>query len=172
MHRRRGFWDRKQTAHVLSWDLRRLSWHRYTHGYNTSLSVLAQTQTIDAYWNVSDSARQPQTFPRLSAAISGGGRVTKSRRLYPGYHLSTPEKPDLYSVPCTVPDTDSSSAVRFNTCVPGANLPAKVKMKEDTVQVQTEYSTYCGNTGLFPERTKEIADQERSFQNKPECKHQ
>lgn len=113
-----------------------------------------------------------KTFPRLSAAISGGGRVTKSRRLYPGYHLSTPEKPDLYSVPSTVPDTDSSSAVRFNTCVPGANLPAKVKMKEDTVQVQTEYSTYCGNTGLFPERTKEIADQERSFQNKPECKHQ
>lgn len=77
-----------------------------------------------------------------------------------------------YTVPSTVPDTDSSSAVRFNTCVPGANLPAKVKMKEDTVQVQTEYSTYCGNTGLFPERTKEIADQERSFQNKPECKRQ
>lgn len=98
--------------------------------------------------------------------------MTKSRRLYPGYHLSTPEKPDLYSVPSTVPDTDSSSAVRFNTCVPGANLPAEVKMKGDTVQVQIEYSTYCGNTGLFPEWTKEIADQERSFQNNPECKHQ
>lgn len=52
-------------------------------------------------------------------------------------YLSTPEKPDIHSVPCTVPSTDSLSAVKFNKFRPSSNLPAKVRMKGDTVQVQT-----------------------------------
>lgn len=80
--------------------------------------VCIHEQTIDTYGDVSDCARWSQTFPRLGTVISGVGRVTKRRRLYTGTHLSAPEKPDLYPVPRTVPSTDNSSAVRFNTRIP------------------------------------------------------
>lgn len=132
------------TAHVL---LLRMKEDKLTRVYTQIQRMSSYSeQTIDTYWDASDCAHWPQTFPRLSTVESGVGRVTKRRRLYTGTHLSAPEKPDPHSVPRTVPNTDSSSAVRFNTRIPSANLPAKVRMKEDTVQVQTEYSTYCGNT--------------------------
>lgn len=71
-------------------------------------------------------------FPHLSTALSEPGWLTKHWRLYTGPICQHRKKPDLYSVSCTVPSSDSLSAVIVNTCILGACFPTKVRVKENT----------------------------------------
>lgn len=158
------WWERKLTTQHVLWrrSKGRADWHRYS--LHTNIDIHGQTLTR---LTLIGTCPTPTvlTDPKLFH-VSGQQYLEWAGRQSASVYILAPicqhRKNLTYTlfVPHTVPSTDGSSAVRFNTRLPGGSLPAKVRMKEDTGQVQTENSAYYRNACFLSERTKEITGQE------------